>query len=75
MRKFIDSARDHGYALLEQQLTLDVRGIALAIRKRDGEIGGAISVSLPMGNETAEHALARALPLLREAEFALLSAF
>lgn len=75
VRKFIDRARDNGYALLEQQLTLDVRGIALAIRKRDGEIGGAISVSLPIGNETAEHALARALPLLREAEFALLSAF
>lgn len=75
VREHIDKARSRGYALVEQQLTLAVRGIALAIRKRDGEVVGAISVSLPMGNETQEHALARALPLLREAEFALLSAF
>jgi IclR family pca regulon transcriptional regulator len=75
VRKHIDTARKNGYSMLEQQLTLDIRGIALPIRKRDGEVVGAISVSLPIGTETAEHALARTLPLLREAEFALISAF
>ena len=75
VREFINKARSLGYSMVEQQLTLDVRGIALAIHKRDGEVAGAISVSLPIGSETAERALARTLPLLREAEFALLSAF
>ncbi len=75
VRENIDNARSRGYALLEQQLTQSVRGIAVPIRKRDGEIVGAISVSLPMGNETPERAVARSLPLLREAEYALMLAF
>lgn len=75
VREHINNARNRGYALLEQQLTLAVRGIAVPIRKRNGEIIGAISVSLPMGNETTEHAVSRALPLLREAEYALLATF
>ena len=56
-------------------LAMSVRGIAVPIRKRSGEIVGAISVSLPMGSESSERAVARALPLLREAEYALMSAF
>ena len=49
--------------------------IAVPIRTRDGIVVGSISVSLPMGNETTENAVARTLPLLREAEYALLAAF
>ena len=75
VRENINNARNRGYALLEQQLTLAVRGIAVPIRKRTGEILGALSVSLPMGSETSERAVARALPLLREAEYALMSVF
>jgi IclR family transcriptional regulator, pca regulon regulatory protein len=75
VRENIDNARNRGYALLEQQLTQSVRGIAVPIRKRDGEVVGSISVSLPMGNETSDRAVARSLPLLREAEYALMSAF
>ena len=73
VRKYIDAARENGYAVLEQQLEMKVRGIAVPIRNREGDILGAISVSLPMGNETKDHAVARALPVLREAEYALLS--
>jgi IclR family pca regulon transcriptional regulator len=73
VRALITNARNRGYALLEQQLERRVRGIAVPIRTRDAEIVGAISVSLPMGNETLEHAVARALPLLREAEYSLLA--
>ena len=71
VREFISSARRKGYALLEQQLERKVRGIGVPIRNRSGEMVGAISVSLPMGNETSEEALSRALPLLREAEYSL----
>lgn len=75
VRQLIDSARANGYALLEQQLAQHVRGVAVAVRTHSGEVAGAISVSLPMGKETMENAVARALPLLREAEYALLAAF
>jgi IclR family pca regulon transcriptional regulator len=67
----ITTARSRGYALLEQQLERNVRGIAVPIRSRDAEVMGAISVGLQMGNETTDQALARALPLLREAEYSL----
>ena len=70
----INNARHLGYALLEQQLTMSVRGIAVPIRNREGKVLGSISVSLHMGTETSDHAVARALPLLREAEYALLAA-
>lgn len=75
VRESITKARNRGYAIVEQQLIQGVRGIAVAIRRHDGDVVGSISVSLPMGNETSEHAVARTLPLLREAEYALMSAF
>lgn len=75
VREHINAARARGYALIEQQLSQRVRGIAVPIRTRDAEVVGSISVSIPMGNESAERAIARALPLLREAEYSLLSAF
>jgi IclR family transcriptional regulator, pca regulon regulatory protein len=73
VRELIDSARRKGYALLEQQVERKVRGIAVPIRTHAAEVVGAISVSLPMESETSEQALGRALPLLREAEYALLA--
>lgn len=73
VRALIDRTRALGYALVEQQLEQDRRGIAVPIRTRGGDVIGAISVSLPIGNETGQQAVARALPLLREAEHALQS--
>jgi IclR family transcriptional regulator, pca regulon regulatory protein len=75
VREHIDNARSLGYAVLEQQLAQRVRGIGVPVRTREGDVVGSISVSMPMGNETVENAVARSLPLLREAEYALLSAF
>ena len=45
----------------------------MPIRNRNAETVGAISVSLPMENETTAQALSRSLPLLREAEYSLLA--
>lgn len=75
LRENIERAKIQGYALIEQQLTPLVRGIAVPIRFRSGELAGAVNISLPMGNESSERAVARALPLLREVEYALESAF
>lgn len=68
-------ARELGYALIEQQLTQSIRGIAVPIRKGNADLVGAVSVSLPMCSESAEQALARTLPLLREVQYALSVAF
>ena len=69
----IEAARRKGSALLEQQCERRLRGIAVPIRNRTAETVGAISVSLPMENETTAQALSRSLPLLREAEYSLLA--
>jgi IclR family pca regulon transcriptional regulator len=73
IRELIEAARRKGYALLEQQFERRLRGIAVPIRNRNAETVGAISVSLPIDDETSEQALARSLPLLREAEYSLLA--
>jgi len=72
VRAVLDKTRSIGYCILEQQLEQDRRGIAVPIRTRNGDVVGAISVSLAIGNETSQQALSRALPVLREAEHALL---
>ena len=73
VRELIATARSRGYAITEQQLDPGMRGIAVPIRSRTSEVVGAISVSLPMGNETTSAATSRALPVLREVEHSLLA--
>lgn len=73
VRELIAAARNRGYALLEQQLDPGMRGIAVPIRSRTSEVVGAISVSLPMGNESTTTATSRVLPVLREVEHSLLA--
>lgn len=72
LRAAIERARALGYGLLEQQLELGVRGIAVALRDRHAEVVGALSVSLRIGTESADGAVARILPTLREAALMLM---
>jgi len=58
--------RQQGWALSEQQLELKYRGIAVALRDRNGDAVGALSVTMPMGHESGADAVARVLPVLRE---------
>lgn len=73
VRALILKARSDGYAVVEQQLERDRRGIAVVIRDRSGKVAGSISVSLVIGNESSAQAVSRALPLLREIEQSLLA--
>jgi len=73
VRELIATARSRGYAITEQQLDPGMRGIAVPIRSRTSEVVGAISVSLPMGNESTSAATSRVLPVLREVEHSLLA--
>lgn len=60
----IDDARTTGHSIIEQQLQLDVRGIAVPLRRWDGAVVAALNVSMPMRGETAEEALQRVLPAM-----------
>jgi IclR family pca regulon transcriptional regulator len=69
----IAKARANGYALVEQQLQIGVRGIAVPVKDRRGRLVAALSMSIPMGTETAEQALGRFLPVLQETANSLLN--
>ena len=58
--------RAQGWAISEQQLELNYRGIAVPLRDRHGELVGALSVTMPMGHESSEDAVARVLSVLSE---------
>lgn len=58
--------RAQGWALSEQQLELNYRGIAVPLRDRRGEVMGALSVTMPIGQESSEEAAARVLLVLSE---------
>jgi len=58
--------RTQGWAISEQQLELNYRGIAVPLRDRHGDVAGALSVTMPMGHESSEEAVGRVLSVLRE---------
>jgi IclR family pca regulon transcriptional regulator len=66
MKLELERVRARGWALSEQQMELNSRGIAVPLRDRRGELVGALNVTMPMGQESSEDAVARVLPVLRE---------
>ncbi|AOJ41998.1 MULTISPECIES: IclR family transcriptional regulator C-terminal domain-containing protein [Burkholderia] len=69
----VDQARDAGFAAIEQQLQVGVRGIAVPLKNRHGEVVAALSTNMPIGAETADAAVRRVLPHLQEAALAMLN--
>ena len=66
MRIELARVRSQGWALSEQQLELNHRGIAVPLRDRHGDVVGALSVTMPMGHESSEDVVARVLSVLSE---------
>ena len=58
--------RAQGWSISEQQLDLGFRGVAVPLLDRDGNVAGGLNVSMPMGHESSEDAVARVLPVLQE---------
>jgi IclR family pca regulon transcriptional regulator len=56
-----------GWAVSEQQLELNFRGIAVPLLDRHNRVQGAISMTMPINREETDHALNRILPVLQEA--------
>jgi len=58
--------RQQGWAISEQQLELNHRGVAVPLIDRHSALVGALNVTMPMGNESTEDAATRVLPVLQE---------
>ncbi len=58
--------RMQGWAVSEQQLELGFRGVAVPLIDHHGDMVGALSVTMPMGNESTEDAVKRVLAVLQE---------
>ena len=69
----VQAARANGYAIVEQQLQPGVRGLAVPLKNRHGEVIAALSTNMPMGKESAEKAINRVLPALQDTAMALLN--
>ncbi|WP_279607414.1 IclR family transcriptional regulator domain-containing protein, partial [Burkholderia gladioli] len=69
----VDHARDAGFAVIEQQLQVGVRGIAVPLKNRHGEVVAALSTNMPIGAESTDAAVRRVLPHLQEAALAMLN--
>lgn len=63
--------RRQGWALSEQQMELNFRGIAVPLLDRNNEVLGAISITMPINHEPSEDAVARVLPVLQDAARAM----
>ncbi|TKC85900.1 4-hydroxyphenylpyruvate dioxygenase [Trinickia terrae] len=69
----IEQARADGFTVIEQQLQIGVRGIAVPLKDRRGEVVAALSTNMPIGRETAEAALKRVLGPLQETALAVMN--
>lgn len=69
----IRRAQADGFAVIEQQLDIGVRGVAVPMKNRHGEVVAALSTNMPMGKETTEAALNRVLRPLQESALSMLN--
>ena len=66
MRAHLQGLRRQDWAVSEQQFDLAYRGVAVPLRDNRGQVLAALNISMPMGNESTEHAVGRVLPQMQE---------
>ena len=54
------------WAMSEQQLEMNYRGIAVLLLDHHGDLAGGLNVSMPVGNESSDDAVSRVLQALHE---------
>jgi IclR family transcriptional regulator, pca regulon regulatory protein len=67
----IRKARENGFAIVDEELEMGLRSIAVPIRDRTGRIVGAINVPAQSSRYTVQELERRALPHLRKAAAAI----
>ena len=66
LKRELSIVRSRGWAISEQQLELTMRGVAVPLIDRNGDLVGALNVTMPIGAEAAADAVKRVLPVLQE---------
>jgi IclR family pca regulon transcriptional regulator len=66
LREELLRIRERDWALSEQQLELNFRGVAVPLRDAKGNVLAALNVTMPMGHESSDDAVRRVLGVLRE---------
>jgi IclR family transcriptional regulator, pca regulon regulatory protein len=66
LKRELSIVRSRGWAISEQQLELTMRGVAVPLIDRNGDLVGALNVTMPVGGEAAADAVKRVLPVLQE---------
>ena len=67
LRAELAQVRRQGWALSEQQMELNFRGLAVPLLDRNNAVHGAISITMPINQEHRDDAVKRLLPVLQEA--------
>ncbi len=66
LRRRLELIRRQGWALSEQQLEMNYRGVAVPLYDHKDQLVAAMSVTMPMQNEGSEDAVKRVLPVLQD---------
>jgi IclR family pca regulon transcriptional regulator len=67
LRKELKRIRQQGWSLSEQQFDLSIRGIAVPLKNLRGDLMGALSIQMPIQNESSDAAVKRVAPVLQKA--------
>ncbi len=62
----LERVRQQGYALVDEELELGLRSLAVPVRSRSGKVVAAINTGVQAARSTAQEMIDRFLPVLRE---------
>lgn len=65
LRAVLDRVREEGYALVDEELEVGLRSVAVPVRERGGRVVAAVNVAMHSSRRTAEECVAEVLPELR----------
>lgn len=67
LRQELERVRQQGYALVDQELELGLRSVAVPVRNARGRVLAAMNVGVQAGRVSREELMERVLPVLRQA--------
>lgn len=71
LREVLAAVAADGYALVNEELEVGLRSLAVPVRRPDGQVGAALNVSMHANRGEAATAVRELLPLLRDAACAI----
>jgi len=66
LREKLQHVRTQNWITVEQLMVLDFRGIAVPLRDHHGSVLGALSITMPIRQESSDYAVERVLPVLQD---------